>query len=369
MAKPIIITNLGFKKPGQIKPLRHLLKYLQHRDGSVRREAYLETGQYPDGVSDAGKLAQREAKWVDRGMGESYRQILKRSIDWQGRQTLARTWVISPDPELMQHVPEDRRFEVMKNVTEKTVERWYAENGWGQADYSYVLHDKHRSKDGMQMLHAHVVTPATIPVDAAGELGRIDHIVRKPHIRDLNHTAAESFEQELGRVLGKEQARNLISERDARLEHARLAKRARKERMHRLRGMQDIQRLLAAEQAARSKKKRKKPLSLELRADLRIYSSYVTEDREKRREADKQRIQIARQQAQDQELTQERNRQRQHMEQLQERGKRVPTHLELYEQEEEERNLLRQYYMALIVEEDLAKQKREHERPHMEHER
>ena len=98
MAKPTIITNLGFKKTGQIKQLRHLLKYLQHRDGSLRREAYLETGQYPEGVSDVAQQMHREAKWVDRGMGETYRQILNRAIDWQGRRTLARTWVISPDP-------------------------------------------------------------------------------------------------------------------------------------------------------------------------------------------------------------------------------------------------------------------------------
>jgi hypothetical protein len=65
-------------------------------------------------------------------------------------------------------------------------------------------------------------------------------------------------------------------------------------------------------------------------------------------------------------LTQELYRQRQHLEQLQERGKRVPTHAELYQHEEEERNLLRQYYMALIVEQDLAKRKRENEPPQME---
>jgi hypothetical protein len=362
MAKPIIITNLGFKKPGQIKPLRHLLKYLQHRDGSVRREAFLETGQYPDGLSDAGQSARREAKWVNRGMGETYRQILKRAIDWQGRRTLARTWVISPDPELMLHVPEDRRFEVMKNVTEKTVERWYGDNGWGQAEYSYVLHDKHRSKDGMQMLHAHVVTPATIPVDAAGELGRIDHIVHKPHILDLRHTAAESFEQELGRVLGKEQARQLIAERDARLERERWAKRPPAERLHGLRALADINQLIRAERTARSaKKKNQRRRRLERMAELRMYARYVNEEREKRREADVLRIKAARERTQAHELTQERERQRQHREQIQERGKHIPTHAEIVEQEEEQRSLLHQYYIGLFIDQGLLEQTRDSE--------
>src|SRR5688500_6753469 len=115
MAKPIIIARLGFKKPGQVKGLRDLCKYLQYRDGSVRRDVYLgDDGRYPTGVSDYVKSAHRDPKWVDRGMGETYKQIANRAFDWQGRWTLARTWVISTDPELMKHVPEDKRFEVVR---------------------------------------------------------------------------------------------------------------------------------------------------------------------------------------------------------------------------------------------------------------
>ena len=125
MTKPIIIATLGFKKPGQVKALRDLAKYLQYRDGSVRRETFLcPEHRYPEDVSDAVRPSHREARWVDRGMGETYREITNQAYDWQGRKTLARTWVISPDPELMKHLPDDQRFEVIRRVTERAVERW-----------------------------------------------------------------------------------------------------------------------------------------------------------------------------------------------------------------------------------------------------
>jgi hypothetical protein len=92
----------------------------------------------------------------------------------QGKRLLARTWVISPDPELMKHIPDEKRFVVVHNVTEQTFECWYSDNGWGQPAYSYVIHDKHRVADREQMVHAHIITPATIRIDEAGELGRID---------------------------------------------------------------------------------------------------------------------------------------------------------------------------------------------------
>jgi len=173
MPKPIIITSLGFKKRGQVKGLRDLCKYLQYRDGPVRREAFLGgEHRYLDGLSDYIAPQHRDRKWVDRGMGETYKQIASRAFDWQGRRTLARTWVISPDPELMKHVPEEWRFDVVRNVTERMVERWYSDNGWGQAEYSYVIHDKRRAADGEQMVHAHLITPGTIPIDAAEDRGR-----------------------------------------------------------------------------------------------------------------------------------------------------------------------------------------------------
>jgi hypothetical protein len=374
MPKPIIIASLGFKKRGQVKALRDLCKYLQYRDGSVRRDAFLgEEHRYPDGLSDYIAPQHRDRKWVDRGMGETYKQIANHAFDWQGKRTLARTWVISPDPELMKHVPEEWRFDVVRNVTERTVERWYSANGWGQAEYSYVIHDKHRVADGEQMVHAHVITPATIRVDEAGELGRIDHYVSRPHIRDLHRTAAATFEQELGRVLGKERAQELIAERNARLERERDPGRGRRERFGKLRTLADIMQLLEAEREARRanrERKKRRRNAQQIQAELRMYARYVNEERQKRREADYRRMAAVRQQQQDAELNHERSHHRSRIEQIIERGKRIPTHAEILEQEERDRRGLQIYFAGLFAEREVLERDRdENDRDHQEIER
>ncbi len=355
MPKAIIFTSIKFKRRGETKSLRDLLKYLQYRDGSVRREAFLSAEQgvevrYPEGVSDHVLPAHRDAKWVDRGMGETYRQILDRARQWQGRSVLARTWVISPDPELMRHVPESKRFEVVRNVTEKTVERWYSDNGWGTAEYSYVIHDKHRAKDGEQMVHAHVITPGTIPIDALEDLGRIDHYVARPHFRDLNRTAAEAFHEELGRVLGKERAREVIAERDARLERERDPGREQRGRMRQLKAFGDVVYLLQAEKAARDAKKRhrqRRRTSRQRLAELRMVARYVTEERHKRRQADYRRIAIARRAQLAAELDQQRERTAQRIDRA--RSKRQYT-LDVWEEETRNLEALRAYFDGLFVE-------------------
>jgi len=360
MPKPLIIAKLGFKQKGQVKGLRDLCKYLQYRDGSVRRDAYLTAEQgaevrYPAGLSDYVTPRHRDAKWVDRGMGETYHQIANQAFAWQGRYNLARTWIISPDPELMKFVPEDKRFEVLRNVTEQTLERWHSDNGWGQPAYSYVIHDKQRSTDGEQMVHAHVITPATIPVDEAGALGRVDHIVRKAHIRDLHRTVGQTFEEELGRVLGKERAQEIIAERNAPIEHEQHPSKDQRERLKKLKTLADVMQLLKAEKAARRAKKDQKKdrrRKHQRQAELRMYARYVGEKREKRREADYLRVKATRQQAQDGELDRERAHHRARISQIKERGQRIPTHAEALEHEENRRAMLRIYYAGLFIQQD-----------------
>jgi hypothetical protein len=302
-------------------------------------------------------------------MGETYKQIANRAFDWQGRRMLARTWVISPDPELMKHVPDHKRFEVVRNVTEQTVERWYSDNGWGQPEYSYVIHDKHRVADGEQMVHAHVISPATIRVDEAGELGRIDHFVGRAHIRDLHHTTAEAFEQELGRVLGKERAREIIVERNMRLERERNTRKTQRERMGKLAGLRDLTQLLKAEKDARTRQKQKQKRKRDARqvqAELRMYARYVNEERGERREADLRRMQVTRKDEHQEELDHERTRHRQRVEHIQKQGRRIPTFAEIREQEDRDRNILGAYYLALI---DEGRSKEQNRPRSLEHER
>jgi hypothetical protein len=359
MPKTTIIADMKYKRRGEHSNLRELLKYLQYRDGSVRRDAYLSADpeaefRYPEGVSDYVKPTHRDTRWVDRGMGETYSQIGKQAEQWQGRSVLARTWVISPDPEIMRHVPEGKRFELVQRVTEGTIERWYSDNGWGQAEYSYVVHDKHRSSDGEQMAHAHVITPGTVPIDAAGELGRIDHIVKRPHLRDLNRTAGEVLEEEMGRILGKERAQQVIAERNARLEREQTTSR---QQSRKLKDFADVVQLIRNEQQARDarKAKRKQKRSLRRRmAELRIYANYISQDRRKRWEEDRQRAAIARQQQHEADLQQERDRHQQRVERKAQSWDDFSTALDAESRRFEE---LVDYYSGLNDEPQPTKQK------------
>jgi hypothetical protein len=92
-----------------------------------------------------------------------------------------------------------------------------------------------------------------------------------------------------------------------------------------------------------------------------MYARYINEEREKRREADVLRIKAARERTQAHELTQERVRQRQHLELIQERGKHIPTHVEIIEKEEEQRSLLHQYYIGLFIDQGLLEETRDSE--------
>jgi len=96
MIKPIIITSLKIKKPGQVKSLRELCKYLQYRDGSVRREAFLEKSMLPRCLSDYIAPQHRQPDgWI--GHGRDLQADRQPCLRLAGRRALARTWVISPD--------------------------------------------------------------------------------------------------------------------------------------------------------------------------------------------------------------------------------------------------------------------------------
>lgn len=290
MATPrtTIVTNIQYKKPGQFNDLRELLKYLQYRDGSLRRDSFVRVApdstarRFPPALSDHSQPLSRQATWVNRGMGASYQQVAKRAHDWQGRSVLARTWVISPDPALVQHIPQAQHSDLLQRITERTIERWYGDNGWGQPEYSYVLHRKEIDDGGQtrHMPHAHVITPGTIPVDPTAPLGRIDHYVKAPHLYDLNETAQDVFHEELERLLGREQARQMVSERKLQLQVEERA--AARNTFHgRLRqGMQlDSALKVISLIGQRKSKKRKRALN---RAVLRGYASLVKDERRAR---------------------------------------------------------------------------------------
>jgi len=289
------------KKPGETAAVKDLLKYLQHRPDSARREAYL-SGEYktwkdvPEDIKDQALDARK--KWTDRGLGSDRKEILEHLEGWQGRKVLMRYWVISPDPHLMQHVPEDRRLEMIARITDATMHDLYEANGWGIPQYSHVIHDKYitakefgedklPSKSPRQRLlpmpHSHVITPGTIDL---GPHGRIDHFVAKPHLRNFRDISRHHFESELEHELGKEKAQELISERSDELALERNGKMWMRQRLEKGRAYMDVAQLLKAEEERKkAKKEKRKRRRQRLNAvHMRAYFHRIREEQRSRRQ-------------------------------------------------------------------------------------
>jgi hypothetical protein len=201
--------------------------------------------------------------------------------------------VLSPDPDLLKHIPEHQRLDIVRRLTERTIETWYADNGWGP-EYSYVIHERRTNVDQKQQIHSHIITPGTIPLDEAGALGRVDHVVKKPHIRDLHHTSAQVLEQEMGRVLGREQTQEILSERENRLFEQNRPRNATRQGLMKARQLYDLASLMHGMTANKKARMR--------RQELRVYAHYVRDER--RRETREQFAdqRLARQAAFDEEL-------------------------------------------------------------------
>jgi len=119
MSKALIVADLKYKAPkrrgrgsGQ-KGLRGALKYFQYREDH-------NTKAGPDRLRD---------RWQDRGLGAHYRDIQANCDRLKSQHVLAWTWVVSPAPDLMALVPEDRRRTLVMDVTERIVEAYYEARG------------------------------------------------------------------------------------------------------------------------------------------------------------------------------------------------------------------------------------------------
>src|SRR6266852_9094172 len=178
MSKPkaIIIPDLAFTshkgrrggKSNGYKELKARLKYFQYRDnrdGHIPQEEGLE-------------------RWVDKGMGQNYREILTNCKQLASNRLLAWTWVVSPAPDLMALVPEAARQDLVVSLTEEIVEAYYAARGVEIPEYAYVLHDRWtKATEGtepQQQLHTHVVLPATVPT-VEGSRQNFDNRANKGH--------------------------------------------------------------------------------------------------------------------------------------------------------------------------------------------
>jgi hypothetical protein len=196
VSKPTIIPNWKYQKPtkGGFKGLKKLLKYVSHRESPDHRP--LE----PD------------VRWVDCGLGHTWKEVYQNAGQLAGPYVLAHHMMISPAPDLMELLPEDIRQEVVREVTERTIETWHVERGLAVPEYSYAVHDRDTDDDyGLQQLHTHIFIAGTID-NGVGE--RQSHRVNREQVctdrggldreDNIHRIARQEFEQILDRNIGLE---------------------------------------------------------------------------------------------------------------------------------------------------------------------
>ena len=197
MSKAIIVVDFAYKGPKRKgrgtghKGLRSTLKYLQYRDNRTDHLAQV----------------QEDERWRDLGLGTHYREIFERCDHLQSKHVLAWTWVVSPAPDLMALVPEEKRAQLVCDLTERVVEDYYIERGFDLPEYSYVLHDrltdpKEEGEEPMQHLHTHVVLPGTAP--SIAERLPVYNNKERGHDALFRNIATRHFEAALDDIVGPE---------------------------------------------------------------------------------------------------------------------------------------------------------------------
>ena len=192
MSKAIIVVDFAYKGPkrkGRVtghKGLRSTLKYFQYRDNRT----------------DHLTQMQDDERWRDLGMGKHYREILENCNHLKSKHVLGWTWVISPAPDLMALVPEEKRRDFVCALTERVVEDYYTERGFDLPEYSYILHDRPTEDEGLQQLHTHVVLPGTAP--SMAERLPVYNNKERGHDALFREVATHHFAEMLDEIVGPE---------------------------------------------------------------------------------------------------------------------------------------------------------------------
>ena len=137
---------------------RNLLRYLQYRDDAI---AHIPRAGGP-------------VRWVDCGLGGSWREILDSASELQTDKVLLRALIVRPPQELvagLEKVDPERwanRRELLEEKVHRIMDAAMERAGLERPDgrrqpldlpYSYVIHAPDDSQ-GIESLHAHVITPA-----------------------------------------------------------------------------------------------------------------------------------------------------------------------------------------------------------------
>lgn len=137
---------------------RSLLRYIQYRDDKINH------------IPRAGG----DERWIDCGLGGSWREILDNATDLQSDKVLLRSLIIRPPQELLaklEQVDPERwanRMDLLAEIVDRVMDAERERAGMLRPDgsrepldlaYSYVLHAPDDA-NGVESPHAHVIVPA-----------------------------------------------------------------------------------------------------------------------------------------------------------------------------------------------------------------
>lgn len=216
-----VTTNVKFTYKDQKNKLRRLLRYFQYRNDKSSAE---HVRQWDD-------FGQRVERWVDCGLGTDHQEILENVLDCATdnlkRNVGARLLVIGPEVNLMHAIDPDSRVDVLRELTEKTIDHWFERMNVPTAEFSYVVHESQpsdtrpdgRLKDEVQTgsyLHTHVVLAPTV---WGLEQEREGYKIYDKQISMLHEAGREAMTEIWERELGVERFAELqaeLAERDVR---------------------------------------------------------------------------------------------------------------------------------------------------------
>jgi len=198
MVKPICMATWRYKRPDKAghRGLKATLKYVTFREDAHH--------QLP---------ADGRERWFDGGLGGSWREVYQSSQRLAGPYVLAHHFMVSPDPDLMALVPQEKRRDLMAELTINTLSEWHQARDLPVPEMSFVLHDRETTDataPGRQMLHAHLFCAGTIPTLE----GRVSVQVKEREVvrnkgglerpTNLNHIAEATWSALLDREIGPE---------------------------------------------------------------------------------------------------------------------------------------------------------------------
>ncbi|MBI5928587.1 MAG: hypothetical protein HY862_04720 [Chloroflexi bacterium] len=184
-----VVANVKYQSPkgkgaAQLKGLLRYVQYRDDRDGHIPQRRGLE-------------------RWVDRGLGNNFQTIAASCEEYKSEHVQAFTWVINPNPDLMAFVPEKKREQFIRELTEVTLEQFFEAREMDVPEYAYAIH-RRETGDHRDNPHSHIILPGTYHSWADGSRLPLymNRYKKENHIEMLHEAAQQQMDVLMQRYVG-----------------------------------------------------------------------------------------------------------------------------------------------------------------------